>query len=131
TMSETSLRLIHPLDTTSWEIRGIMDRPPKLVKPILTKLQNSLRRVRITAVRPPSLIVFTDQNAADNADHHKCRTAHIEKQVEAEGGRREDHAGRKAEGPLDQIDGRAGDDRHNGGAHAGHGSHDPQVLPEK
>ena len=53
TMSETSLKFIHLLDTTSWVISGIMDRPPKLVKPIFIKLQKSLRSVRIMTFSAP------------------------------------------------------------------------------
>ena len=41
TMSDTSSAVIHWWTCISLEIRGIMDRPPKLVKPILVKLQRS------------------------------------------------------------------------------------------
>ena len=41
TMSDTSSAVIHWWTCISLEIRGIMDKPPKLVKPILVKLQRS------------------------------------------------------------------------------------------
>ena len=77
TMSDTSLRFIQPWETTSWEIRGIMDRPPKLVKPIFTKLQNSSSSVRIMMPHLPSLIIFTDQNAADHSHRNQGHAADV------------------------------------------------------
>ena len=40
TMSETSAAFIQPCEIISLDINGIIDTPPKLVKPIFTKLQN-------------------------------------------------------------------------------------------
>ena len=39
TMSDTSEAVIQPCEIISLDINGIIERPPKLVKPILMKLQ--------------------------------------------------------------------------------------------
>lgn len=67
TISETSAAVIQPWEVISEVISGIIERPPKLVKPIFRKLMNSSSST-IMFLRSLPLVELRNQQAADRAD---------------------------------------------------------------
>ena len=76
-MSVTSAAVIQPWPSISLVMSGIIDRPPKLVKPILTKLQKRLS----STIAAASLPYAAEQQPRGYASDDEPDTVDVEEEI--------------------------------------------------